>query len=97
MPRLDDWRERSALGRGSHWEKDIDKRQSEGVGRRDIGRGEKRRCEAEEVGSSSLELLPGHSRFCRDDRPLGEKDERERGIPLSPHTIGHTVANQNLF
>ena len=59
--------------------------------------GEGRWCEAEELGSSLSELLPASRRILQRGRPLGEKDEREKGMPLSPHTIGHTMANQICF
>ena len=62
-----------------------------------MAEGEGRRCEAEELESSSLELLPASRQILQRRRPLGEKDEREWGMPLSPHTIGHTMANQIRF
>ena len=58
---------------------------------------EGRRCEAEELESSSLELLPASRLILQGGHPLEEKDERERGMPLSPYMIGHTVANQICF
>ena len=45
----------------------------------DEGKG--RRCEAGELGSSSPELLLASRRILQRGRPLGEKDERERGMP----------------
>ena len=77
-------REREVLERGEGWREAKDE-------------GDRTRWGGGLRGASSRSFRWRLASFYREERPLGgEGREGERDI-LSPHTIGHTVANQTRF